>query len=81
MQLAGADWLRSDRREDNLGGRPGSIVQVWLVFLAHEFVKTHPFKLHALYLQEHQHMSEDNAIIDPDCEILRWLERGIKHSL
>ncbi|XP_022958172.1 protein ENHANCED DISEASE RESISTANCE 2-like [Cucurbita moschata] len=27
MQLAGADWLRSDRREDNLGGRPGSIVQ------------------------------------------------------
>ncbi|TYK00012.1 protein ENHANCED DISEASE RESISTANCE 2-like isoform X1 [Cucumis melo var. makuwa] len=27
MQLVGADWLRSDRREDNLGGRPGSIVQ------------------------------------------------------
>lgn len=33
MQLVGADWLRSDRREDNLGGRPGSIVQVWLGFL------------------------------------------------
>ncbi|KAK2634011.1 hypothetical protein Ddye_028803 [Dipteronia dyeriana] len=26
-QLIGADWLRSDRREDDLGGRPGSIVQ------------------------------------------------------
>ncbi|KAB1199642.1 Protein ENHANCED DISEASE RESISTANCE 2 [Morella rubra] len=27
MQMVGADWLRSDRREDDLGGRPGSIVQ------------------------------------------------------
>ncbi|XP_038885656.1 protein ENHANCED DISEASE RESISTANCE 2-like [Benincasa hispida] len=27
MQLVGADWLRSDRREDNLSGRPGGIVQ------------------------------------------------------
>jgi hypothetical protein len=28
MQMVAADWLRSDRREDDLGGRPGSIVQV-----------------------------------------------------
>ncbi|KAF7805602.1 protein ENHANCED DISEASE RESISTANCE 2-like [Senna tora] len=28
MQMVGADWLRSDIREDDLGGRPGSIVQV-----------------------------------------------------
>ncbi|XP_012476413.1 protein ENHANCED DISEASE RESISTANCE 2 isoform X1 [Gossypium raimondii] len=27
MQMVAADWLRSDTREDDLGGRPGSIVQ------------------------------------------------------
>ncbi|XP_058780131.1 protein ENHANCED DISEASE RESISTANCE 2-like isoform X2 [Vicia villosa] len=27
MQLVAADWLRSEKREDDLGGRPGSIVQ------------------------------------------------------
>ncbi|CAK9165191.1 unnamed protein product [Ilex paraguariensis] len=27
MQMVAADWLRSDKREDDLGGRPGSIVQ------------------------------------------------------
>lgn len=27
MQMVGADWLRSDKREDDLGGRLGSIVQ------------------------------------------------------
>lgn len=27
MKLVAADWLTSDRREDNLGGRPSSIVQ------------------------------------------------------
>ncbi|KAJ7970446.1 Protein ENHANCED DISEASE RESISTANCE 2-like [Quillaja saponaria] len=27
MQMVGADWLRSDRREDDLCGRPGGIVQ------------------------------------------------------
>ncbi|KAE8727161.1 protein-tyrosine sulfotransferase-like [Hibiscus syriacus] len=28
MQMVAADWLRSDKREDDLGGRPGGIVQV-----------------------------------------------------
>jgi hypothetical protein len=28
MQMVGADWLRSESREDDLGGRPNSIVQV-----------------------------------------------------
>lgn len=28
MQLVGADWLQSNKREDDLGGRPGGIVQV-----------------------------------------------------
>jgi hypothetical protein len=28
MQMVAADWLKSDKREDDLGGRPGSIVQV-----------------------------------------------------
>lgn len=28
MQMVAADWLRSNKREDDLGGRPGSIVQV-----------------------------------------------------
>ena len=32
MQMVGADWLRSDRREDNLSSRPGSIVQVYSLF-------------------------------------------------
>lgn len=27
MDMVGADWLRSDKREDDLGGRPGGIVQ------------------------------------------------------
>ncbi|KAK7277321.1 hypothetical protein RIF29_18472 [Crotalaria pallida] len=27
MQMVGADWLRSDKRQDNLSGRPDSIVQ------------------------------------------------------
>ncbi|XP_052200288.1 protein ENHANCED DISEASE RESISTANCE 2-like isoform X2 [Diospyros lotus] len=27
MQMVGADWLRSDKREDDLGSRPGGIVQ------------------------------------------------------
>ncbi|KAG8371315.1 hypothetical protein BUALT_Bualt13G0074900 [Buddleja alternifolia] len=27
MEMVGADWLRSDKREDDLGGRPGGIVQ------------------------------------------------------
>lgn len=30
MQMVGADWLKSDKREDDLGGRPGSLVQVFL---------------------------------------------------
>lgn len=28
MKMVAADWVRSDKREDDLGGRPGSIVQV-----------------------------------------------------
>ncbi|CAI9091109.1 OLC1v1026045C1 [Oldenlandia corymbosa var. corymbosa] len=27
MEMVAADWIRSDKREDNLGGRPGGIVQ------------------------------------------------------
>lgn len=27
MEMVAADWLRSDKREDNVGSRPGSIVQ------------------------------------------------------
>lgn len=30
MQLVGADWIRSDMREDDLGGRSSSLVQVGL---------------------------------------------------
>ena len=30
MQMVAADWLNSDKREDDLGGRPGGIVQVFL---------------------------------------------------
>lgn len=29
--MVGADWLRSDTREDNLSSRPGSIVQVYFI--------------------------------------------------
>lgn len=28
MQMVAADWLKSDKREDDLGGRPDGIVQV-----------------------------------------------------
>ena len=27
MQMIGADWISSDKREDNLGGRIGGLVQ------------------------------------------------------
>lgn len=30
MKMVAADWLRSDKREDDLGSRSGSIVQVYL---------------------------------------------------
>ncbi|KVI00186.1 hypothetical protein Ccrd_021563 [Cynara cardunculus var. scolymus] len=33
MQTVAVDWLRSDKREDHLAARPGSIVQVGLAFL------------------------------------------------
>lgn len=31
MQMVAADWLKSDKREDDLGSRPGGIVQVLLM--------------------------------------------------
>ncbi|KAL5990627.1 hypothetical protein ACLOJK_011530 [Asimina triloba] len=37
MQMVAADWLRSDKREDNLGGRPGSIVQKYAAQGGKEF--------------------------------------------
>ncbi|KAI4384405.1 hypothetical protein MLD38_002569 [Melastoma candidum] len=37
MQLVGADWLRSDKREDDLSGRPGGIVQRYALQGAPEF--------------------------------------------
>lgn len=33
MEMVGADWIRSMHREDDLAGRPGSIVQVFITFL------------------------------------------------
>jgi hypothetical protein len=38
MQMVAADWLRSDKREDDLGGRPGSIVQVGFFALVFWFL-------------------------------------------
>ena len=32
MQMVAADWLKSEKREDDLAGRPGSIVQVYCLF-------------------------------------------------
>lgn len=29
MQMVGADWIKSDKREDDLAGRPGGIVHVF----------------------------------------------------
>ena len=29
MQMVGADWIKSDKREDDLAGRPGGLVQVY----------------------------------------------------
>ncbi|KAG8644597.1 protein ENHANCED DISEASE RESISTANCE 2 isoform X2 [Manihot esculenta] len=37
MQMVAADWLRSDKREDDLAGRPGSIVQKYAVQGGPEF--------------------------------------------
>jgi hypothetical protein len=33
MQMVGADWIKSDKREDDLAGRPGGIVHVCCKFL------------------------------------------------
>lgn len=38
MEMVGADWLRSDKREDDLGGRPGGIVQVSVFFFTLSFL-------------------------------------------
>lgn len=32
MQMVAADWLKSDKREDDLGGRSDGIVQVSIDF-------------------------------------------------
>eukprot|EP00268_Persea_americana_P068290 TRINITY_DN9495_c1_g2_i1.p1 TRINITY_DN9495_c1_g2~~TRINITY_DN9495_c1_g2_i1.p1 ORF type:complete len:242 (-),score=44.22 TRINITY_DN9495_c1_g2_i1:344-1069(-) len=37
MQLVAVDWLNSDKREDELGGRPGSIVQKYAAQGGNEF--------------------------------------------
>ncbi|XP_030447897.1 protein ENHANCED DISEASE RESISTANCE 2-like [Syzygium oleosum] len=37
VQMVAADWLRSDKREDDLGGRPGSIVQKYAAQGGSEF--------------------------------------------
>lgn len=33
MQMVAADWLRSDKREDDLASRPGGIVQVRYIYI------------------------------------------------
>ncbi|XP_064957773.1 protein ENHANCED DISEASE RESISTANCE 2-like isoform X3 [Musa acuminata AAA Group] len=37
MKMVAADWLKSDKREDDLGGRPGSIVQKYAAQGGREF--------------------------------------------
>lgn len=37
MQMVGADWLRSDKREDDLAGRPGGVVQEYAALGGPEF--------------------------------------------
>ncbi|RWW55395.1 hypothetical protein BHE74_00037973 [Ensete ventricosum] len=37
MQMVAADWLKSDTREDDLGGRPGGIVQKYSAHGGSEF--------------------------------------------
>ncbi|CAL9075498.1 unnamed protein product [Musa acuminata var. zebrina] len=37
MQMVAADWLKSDKREDDLGGRPGGIVQKYSAHGGSEF--------------------------------------------
>ena len=45
MQMVAADWIRSDKREDDLGGRPGGIVQVSLWVLKSTFFCFAAFKV------------------------------------
>lgn len=33
MEMVAADWLKSDKREDDLGSRPGGIVQVLIIIV------------------------------------------------
>ncbi|KAL6958330.1 hypothetical protein U1Q18_042120 [Sarracenia purpurea var. burkii] len=37
MQMVAADWIRSDKREDDLGSRPGGIVQKYAALGGQEF--------------------------------------------
>lgn len=39
MQMVGADWIRSNQRENDLGSRPGGLVQVCSI------VNNHLYKL------------------------------------
>lgn len=44
MQMVAADWIRSDKREDDLGGRPGGIVQVFFMDFEISFLCFAAFK-------------------------------------
>ena len=43
MNMVAADWIRSDRREDNLAGRPGSFVQRKAAQGGEEFFFNHQY--------------------------------------
>lgn len=45
MQMVAADWLRSDTREDDLGGRPGSIVQVLFISFFFKYMSSLIFQI------------------------------------
>ncbi|KAK3017377.1 hypothetical protein RJ639_006312 [Escallonia herrerae] len=60
MEMVAADWLRSDKREDDLGGRPGGIVQKFAAQGGPEFFfivniqvpGTTPFSLALYYMMK-----------------------------
>ncbi|KAE9611431.1 putative protein ENHANCED DISEASE RESISTANCE 2, PH domain, START [Lupinus albus] len=69
MQMVGADWLRSDTREDDLSSRPGSIVQQYAAKGGSEFffviniqMPSNPMYSLALYYMTRSPL-EDNPLL------------------
>ncbi|KAK3005321.1 hypothetical protein RJ639_017006, partial [Escallonia herrerae] len=76
MEMVAADWLRSDKREDDLGGRPGGIVQVpgtTTYSLAIYYMMKTPLKEAPLL---ERFVNEDDAYRNSRFKLIPYISKG-----